>query len=73
MSVGDGVAVGDYNGDGLQDMFFTNVLKRDIDRNALYINKGDFKFERVPLPMIEKNCEYRKIWCSIKRYVCRYR
>jgi enediyne biosynthesis protein E4 len=54
MSVGDGVAVGDYNGDGLQDMFFTNILKRDADRNALYINKGDFKFERVALPMIEE-------------------
>jgi len=52
MSVGDGVAVGDYNQDGLQDLFFTNILKRDQDRNALYLNKGDFKFERVDLPMI---------------------
>lgn len=52
MSVGDGVAVGDYNGDGLQDLFFTNILKTDADRNALYLNQGNFNFKRISLPMI---------------------
>lgn len=53
MSVGDSVAAADYDGDGQVDLFFTFTLKRDGDRNALYRNLGDFRFERVPLPAIE--------------------
>ena len=52
LSVGDAVAAGDYDRDGLQDLFFTFPLKRDQDRNALYRNLGDFRFERVALPAI---------------------
>jgi Na+-translocating ferredoxin:NAD+ oxidoreductase RnfD subunit len=52
-SVGDSVAAGDFDGDGRQDLFFTFTLKRDADRNALYRNLGGFRFERVPLPVIE--------------------
>lgn len=53
LSVGDAVAVGDYDGDGRQDLFFTFSLKADGERDALYRNLGDFRFERVPLPAIE--------------------
>jgi hypothetical protein len=54
LSVGDAVAVGDYDGDGKLDLFFTNILKSPEDRNALYRNLGDFRFERVPLPEVER-------------------
>lgn len=39
-----GVALGDVNGDGLVDMYFTCFL----DKNKLYINKGNLKFEEAP-------------------------
>ena len=40
---GGGVAVGDLNGDDLVDIYFTS----NLHENALYINKGDFRFEEV--------------------------
>jgi Na+-translocating ferredoxin:NAD+ oxidoreductase RnfD subunit len=54
LSVGDAVAVGDYDGDGRQDVFLTYPLKRPQDRNALYRNLGGLKFTRVPLPALDE-------------------
>jgi enediyne biosynthesis protein E4 len=52
LSVGDSVAVGDFDNDGLMDIFLTNVLKQDDERASLYRNLGDFKFEKVTLPAL---------------------
>ncbi len=54
LSISDGVAIGDYDNDGLQDILFANGLKADGQRNALYRNLGDFKFTRVKFDEIEK-------------------
>jgi hypothetical protein len=40
---GCGVAIGDFNGDGLDDIYFVNQL----GRNALYQNQGNGKFADV--------------------------
>jgi enediyne biosynthesis protein E4 len=40
---GGGVAVGDYNNDGLDDLYFTS----NMNDNALYINEGNMKFRDI--------------------------
>lgn len=53
LSAGDAVATGDFDGDGLQDLFLTQPLRVAADRNALYRNRGGLRFERVPLPALD--------------------
>ncbi|EDY83424.1 FG-GAP repeat domain protein [Verrucomicrobiia bacterium DG1235] len=42
-SIGSGICLGDVNGDGLPDVF---LVGKDSS-NALYLNRGDFRFEDV--------------------------
>jgi Na+-translocating ferredoxin:NAD+ oxidoreductase RnfD subunit len=50
LAITDGIAVGDFDNDGLIDIFLTNAHKSTQDRNALFKNMGNFKFQRIPSP-----------------------
>ena len=54
---GGGVAIGDFNNDNLQDIFFTGNL---VD-NKLYFNKGKLKFEDVS---DKAGIKLNGTWCS---------
>ena len=53
---GGGVGIGDFNGDGLPDIFFTG----NMVPCKLYLNKGDFRFQDVTA---EAEIESKGRWC----------
>jgi len=54
---GGGVAIADFDNDGLEDVFFTG----NIENNALYKNLGNLKFKDVSS---QAKIEAAGIWCT---------
>jgi len=53
LSAGDAASVGDFDNDGLLDLFICGPFKAAHDRAILYRNRGNFHFERVNVPAID--------------------
>lgn len=50
----EGIAAGDINGDGLLDLFASQSLKEESEKAVLYINRGDYRFEKQLIPALQK-------------------
>ena len=61
---GGGVAVADFNKDGLQDLFFTG---NEVP-NKLYLNKGDLQFKDVSQRSHGKCSRTMELRCCRRRY-----
>lgn len=53
LSVGASVSAADVDLDGRVDLFFTSPLATPKDRVTLFLNRGDFQFDRVRVPALE--------------------
>lgn len=73
LAITDGVAVADVNNDGLVDVFFNNPHKSAQDRNALFLNKGDFNFERLPQEELSfKGSDYKRFGVASNAFFMDY-
>lgn len=54
MSVGDATAAADVDLDGDQDLFFTQTLKDPSSQAKLYVNQGEFMFDKLLIPDLER-------------------
>ena len=52
LSAGDAASAGDFDNDGLLDLFICGPFKSAADRAILYRNAGDLRFERVDVPAL---------------------
>lgn len=57
---GGGVALADFNNDGLPDIYFTSNQKA----NQLFLNKGDFQFDDVTMRAGVSGPVGEGIWCT---------
>lgn len=54
LSVGESASVADVNNDGKMDLFLTHFLKEPEMRASLYLNTGDYRFQRIELTQLDK-------------------
>lgn len=51
----EGVAVGDFDGDGRMDLFLAQPLKQSNQRAMLYRNEGGYRFKETPIPALREH------------------